>query len=109
MKMVIAIVQNEDTNLLTEALMENKFSVTKLATTGGFLRVGNTTLLIGVEDEKVDQVIEIVREVAKCREQIITTTTPSAYGTEMFSTYPIKIQVGGATIFVVDVERFEKI
>ena len=109
MKMVIAIVQNEDTNLLTEALMENKFSVTKLATTGGFLRVGNTTLLIGVEDEKVDQVIEIVRAVAKCREQIITTTTPSAYGTEMFSTYPIKIQVGGATIFVVDVERFEKI
>jgi uncharacterized protein YaaQ len=109
MKMVIAIVQNEDTHLLTDALMENEFSVTKLATTGGFLRVGNTTLLIGVEDEQVDTVIDIVREVAKCREQIITTTTPSAYGTEMFSTYPVKVQVGGATIFVVDVERFEKI
>lgn len=107
--MVIAIVQNEDTHLLTDALMENEFSVTKLATTGGFLRVGNTTLLIGVEDEQVDTVIDIVREVAKCREQIITTTTPSAYGTEMFSTYPVKVQVGGATIFVVDVERFEKI
>lgn len=107
--MVIAIVQNEDTHLLTDALMENEFSVTKLATTGGFLRVGNTTLLIGVEDEQVETVIEIVREVAKCREQIITTTTPSAYGTEMFSTYPVKVQVGGATVFVVDVERFEKI
>lgn len=109
MKMIIAIVQNEDTHLLTDALMENEFSVTKLATTGGFLRVGNTTLLIGVEDDQVDKVIDIVREVAKCREQIITTTTPSAYGTEMFSTYPVKVQVGGATIFVVDVERFEKI
>lgn len=109
MKMVIAIVQNEDANLLTEALMENHFSVTKLATTGGFLRVGNTTLLIGVEDDQVEKVIDLVKEVAKCREQIITTTTPSAYGSEMFSTYPVKVQVGGATIFLVDVERFEKI
>ncbi|HHT50485.1 MAG TPA: hypothetical protein GXZ78_03290 [Eubacteriaceae bacterium] len=109
MKMVIAIVQNEDANLLVEALMENHFSVTKLATTGGFLRVGNTTLLIGVEDDQVEKVIDLVRQVAKCREQIITTTTPSAYGSDMFSTYPIKVQVGGATIFVVDVERFEKI
>ena len=49
MKMVIAIVQNEDAYFLIEALMENEFSVTKLATTGGFLKVGNTTLLIGVE------------------------------------------------------------
>ena len=78
MKMVIAIVQNEDANLLVEALMENHFSVTKLATTGGFLRVGNTTLLIGVEDDQVEKVIDLVRQVAKCREQIITTTTPSA-------------------------------
>lgn len=107
--MIIAIVQNEDTNLLSEALMENKFSVTKLATTGGFLRVGNTTLLIGVEDDQVEDVIEIVREVSKSRGQMITTTTPSAYGSDMFSTYPLKIQVGGAIIFVVDVERFEKI
>ena len=94
MKMVIAIVQNEDANLLVEALMENHFSVTKLATTGGFLRVGNTTLLIGVEDDQVEKVIDLVRQVAKCREQIITTTTPSAYGSDMFSTYPIKVQVG---------------
>jgi uncharacterized protein YaaQ len=109
MKMVIAIVQNEDAYFLIEALMENEFSVTKLATTGGFLKVGNTTLLIGVEEEKVDRVLEIIKEVAQSREQIISTTSPSDYGTGMYSTYPVKVQVGGATIFVVDVERFEKI
>lgn len=107
--MVIAIVQNEDANILTETLMENDFSVTKLATTGGFLKVGNTTLLIGVEEPKVEQVLDIIREICKNREQIITTSTPSTYGAGMYTTYPVKVQVGGATIFVVDVEQFEKI
>ncbi|RBP42213.1 cyclic-di-AMP receptor [Garciella nitratireducens] len=110
MKMIIAIVQNQDQRVLVETLMENQFHVTKLATTGGFLKVGNTTLLIGVEEERVERVIEIIREVCEPREQIIPNTTNTTLGTEaLYSTYPIKVTVGGATIFVVDVERFEKI
>ena len=108
MKMVIAIVQNEDSHLLIDALMGKDFSVTKLATTGGFLKVGNTTLLIGVEDEKVEEVLDIIKEFGKNREQIITATTPSAFGTGMYSSYPVSVQVGGATVFVVDVEQFLK-
>ncbi len=110
MKMVFAIVQNQDEHVLIETLMENEFHVTKLATTGGFLKIGNTTLLIGVEEERLEKVLQIIREVCQPREQLIPNTTNITLGTDnIYSTYPIKVTVGGATIFVVDVERFEKI
>ena len=103
MKLVYAIVRNEDGNLVTEELTGHKFSVTKLATTGGFLRKGNTTLMVGVEDDKVDEVIEI----------IYNTPYPptSGIGSNVYTCAPIPIpvDVGGATIFVVDVERYERV
>ena len=64
MKLVIAIVQDTDAPGLTKALLERGFQSTKLASTGGFLREGNTTLLIGLEDEKVPEVLELIKE--KC-------------------------------------------
>lgn len=109
MKLVIAIVQDEDAPKLIDNLMGNNFRVTKLATTGGFLKSGNTTLLIGVEDEKRDDVLNIINKLCKSRKRVTTSPTPTTWSSGVYMPYPVEVQVGGATIFVVDVEKFEKI
>ena len=108
MKLIYAIVRNEDGNGVIEELNKNGFSVTKLATTGGFLRSGNTTLLIGTEAEKVDEAIKIIEQRCGERKRIVYTPSPMI-GIGVYTQYPVNVEVGGATIFVVDVERFEKI
>lgn len=109
MKLVIAIVHDEDSHKVMDKLLENGFGVTKLATTGGFLKSGNTTLLIGVEKEKVDEVINIIKELCKSRTELTTTPTPNTWGIGGYMPLTVEVQVGGATIFVVDVDRFEKV
>lgn len=109
MKLVIAVVQDDDAIDLVDVLTEANYRVTKLATTGGFLKSGNTTLMIGVEKERVDEVIKIIEEVCKTRKQIVTSPSPVAGSTGVYVPYPIEVQVGGATVFVIDVDRFEKI
>ena len=76
MKLIVAIVQDEDAGRLVSALMDKGFGVTKLATTGGFLRAGNTTLISGVEDEKLDAALAVIEKICKSREQITASTTP---------------------------------
>ena len=78
MKLIIAIVQDEDSSRLLTSLMNKGFGVTKLATTGGFLKAGNTTLLIGVEDEKVQEAIEAIESVCKSRKQLTTAHTSAS-------------------------------
>lgn len=109
MKLIIAVVHDDDADELVEKLVAKKFSSTKLASTGGFLKEGNTTLMIGVEEEKVDQVIDIIKDVCKVRKQTYTTPIPPTGSAGVFIPYPIDIVVGGATIFVVDIDRFEKV
>jgi len=109
MKLVIAIVQDDDASELVEELMKNKIGVTKLASTGGFLKSGNTTLLIGIEKEKVDDVIKIIEDLCKSRKTITTAASPTTWIAGSYMSYPIEVNVGGATIFVVDVDKFEKI
>lgn len=109
MKLVIAIVQDDDASNLVGKLNKEGFRVTKLATTGGFLRAGNTTLLVGVDEDKVDKVIGTIKNLCESRKQMITSTTPVTGTTGVYVPYPIEVSVGGATIFVVDVDRFEKI
>ena len=109
MKLVISMVQDDDAADLVDAITEAGFRVTKLASTGGFLKSGNTTLMIGVEANKVQNVIDVVEDVCKTRKQIITTPTPITGNMDMYMSYPIEIEVGGATIFVVDVDQFIKI
>lgn len=106
MKLIFAIVNNDDASSVSSALTKSGYSVTKLATTGGFLKVGNTTFLIGVDDEKVSAVMEIIRKYSSKRSQTLPET--SAYGSE-FAPMPVEVTVGGATVFVTDVERFEKL
>lgn len=109
MKLVLAIVQDEDALDLVDAITEEGFRVTKLATTGGFLKSGNTTLMIGVEKEKVQDVIAVVEEVCKKRKQMIATPAPVTGNIDMYMSYPIEVEVGGATVFVIDVDQFVKI
>jgi uncharacterized protein YaaQ len=107
MKLIYAIVNNDDSHSVSSALMQNGFSVTKLASTGGFLMAGNTTFLICIDDEKVDEAISIIREHSKKRKQYVSST--ASYGMGAFNSFPVEVSVGGATIFVTDIERFEKV
>ena len=109
MKLIIAIVQDEDASRLVGQLMNDGFGVTKLATTGGFLRAGNTTLLVGVNDDRFQTAMDIIEKVCKSRKQIAPSSSSSMVGMPgSYSPYPIEVVVGGATIFVTDIERFEK-
>ncbi len=108
MKLIIAIVQDEDSGRLVEELMKNQLGVTKLASTGGFLKSGNTTLIVGVEKEKVDDAIEIIRKTCSPRKRVTTTPSPTTWSTGVYTPYPVEVEVGGATVFVVDVEQFKK-
>ena len=107
MKMIFAIVNNDDSPDVMSALSKEQIPVTKLASTGGFLLKGNTTFISGVEDDQVDGVIALIRENSRRRSQI-THIDYSQFDPGMVS-YPVKVTVGGATIFVVDVEKFEKV
>lgn len=109
MKLIIAIVQDEDATRLISSLMDEGFSVTKLATTGGFLKAGNTTLLIGVEDDKKPACLSIIEKVCKSRKQIATSPVTLGGANGMYAPYPIEVTFGGATVFVLDIEEFLKI
>ena len=109
MKLIIAIVQDEDAGRLVSELMDNGFGVTKLATTGGFLRAGNTTLLVGVDDEKFDGAMAVIEKICKSRKQIATAPTSMTGVNGVYSPYPIEVMVGGATVFVLSVDQFIKL
>ena len=102
MKLILAIVSNDDSGAVSSALTREGFSVTKLATTGGFLMAGN-----GVDDEKVDDVIGIIAKYSSRRTQIVPSTSTMDVG--MYSSFPVEVTVGGSTIFVLNVDRFEKV
>jgi uncharacterized protein YaaQ len=108
-KLIVAIVQDEDASRLVSNLMNEGYGVTKLATTGGFLRAGNTTLLVGVEDDRFDGAMAVIEKVCKSRKQIATSPSPVAGASGVYVPYPIEVMVGGAIIFVVPVEKFIKI
>ena len=107
MKLIIAIINRDDANAVTQNLSKNGFSSTRLSTTGGFLLASNVTLLIGVEDDKVQQAIDLIRERSHSRKQMVPAMTEMSYG--FMPVMPVEVTVGGATVFVVDVERFERL
>lgn len=106
MKLVMAIVKDDDSFNIMNALNIEGFSVTKLASTGGFLKVGNTTLICGVEDEKVDFVIDIIKKEGHSKKQFANGVNVTGNN---YSQPPIEVIIGGATIFVVDVDKFVKV
>ncbi|MBQ8604954.1 MAG: cyclic-di-AMP receptor [Oscillospiraceae bacterium] len=107
MKLILAIINKEDATEVSKHLIKARFSVTKLATTGGFLMSGNITLIIGVEDEKVDEVVKIIGDHSQKRTEIVPST--ATYGIGVTTAFPLEVTVGGATIFVLNVEDFIKV
>ena len=107
MKLILAIVSNDDASAVSTALSKNNFYMTRLSTTGGFLRAGNTTFIIGTEDELVDKAIEIIGSEAKRRTEIVPST--ASYDIGRYASFPVEVQIGGATIFVLDIEQFKKL
>lgn len=105
MKLIVAIVQSEDAKRLQNAFIDNDVRATKLASTGGFLREGNTTFLVGVEDEDVDDVLTIIHENSQTREEVITPGLHPGISFEQ-QIDPVNITVGGATVFILPVDRF---
>ena len=104
MKLIIAIVQDEDASRLVSKLMQQGFGVTKLATTGGFLKAGNTTLLLGVDEARITDAVSIIQSVCSS-----ATTSMNGIGGMDYSTYPVEVTVGGATLFVLTVDQFLKV
>lgn len=107
MKLILSIVSSDDSSVVSSALTKAGFSVTKLATTGGFLMSGNTTFIIGTDDERVEEVIEVIGRHSKKRKQMVPSS--ASYGVGMYTSFPVEVTVGGATIFVLDVEQFKKL
>lgn len=109
MKLVLAIVQEKDASRLIDALTQAEVQATMLASTGGFLREGNATILSGVEDGQVDAVLGVINRVCQRREQLMTPIPPVVEPVDSYVTYPVRVEVGGAIVFVLDVERMERI
>ncbi|MBD5116156.1 MAG: transcriptional regulator [Ruminococcaceae bacterium] len=107
MKLIYAIINNDDSHAVSTALTKGGFSATKLASTGGFLMAGNTTFLVCSEDDKVDEIIEIIRLHSRRRKQFVP--SGASYGVGSYTSFPVEVSVGGATVFVTDIERFEKV
>ena len=107
-KLVLAIINNDDSAIATSALNAEGFFVTRLSTTGGFLTVGNTTLLIGTEDGKVERIKEILSRPCATRRQLNPSSQNYGKGLKSFSPAD-EVTVGGATLFVLGVEQLEKL
>ena len=109
MKLVVAIVHNDDSGALRNALRDNTYPSTLISTTGGFLREGNSTFLIGVDETKIEDLITLIKKNCKTRTQLVNPMPPVMEPGELYLAQPVEVQVGGATLFVINVERFEKI
>ncbi|MCL2397900.1 MAG: cyclic-di-AMP receptor [Defluviitaleaceae bacterium] len=109
MKLIMAIIHDEDAFQIIDVLSEEGFKVTKLASTGGFLRAGNTTLICGVQDDRVNELVRIIEKKCKSRKQITSVNSAHLSTAENYVPYPVEVTVGGATIFVLDVAEFKQV
>ncbi len=107
MKLIYAVVNNDDAHSVSSALTQGGFQATKLASTGGFLMSGNTTFLICSDDDKIDEIIAIIKDHSHKRKQFVPSA--ASYGVGSYTSFPVEVFVGGATIFVTNIERFEKV
>ncbi len=108
-KLIVAIVHNEDAGALVDALLDKEFRATRLHSSGGFLKQSNATIVVGTEDADVDEVMGIVRTTCTSRTQVVNPMPPIMEPGEFFMPYPLEVEVGGATVFVLPVERFERL
>lgn len=106
MKLCVCIVHNRDKGRLTDELIRTGFKFTVIGSTGGFLREGNTTILIGVEPEELPGLQKVVSDNSQSREQLVNVMPYEAAPPGAFLANPVKVPVGGAVMFVLDAEQF---
>jgi uncharacterized protein YaaQ len=109
MKLILAIVQNEDAGGLLDALSQKGFRSTRMNTAGGFLKESNATVVLGVEESQVDEVLAVIRANCHTRTQYLNPLPPVMEPGEFYMPYPVEVQVGGATLFVIDVEQYRQL
>ena len=102
------IVSDQDADRLMQRMVELGFPATKIGSTGGFLRRGNATVLSGVDDARVDQIVELVREECHARKEFVPVQTLPFLGDGGFAADPVEVRVGGAIMFILNIERFER-
>jgi len=107
MKLIMSIVNSDDAGRLVDALTSAGYRATTISTTGGFLRQGNATIFVGVEDEQVPDLLQLIRQNCHTRRQFVNPLPPVMEPGEMYMPTPVEVQVGGATVFVLDVAQFE--
>jgi len=108
MKLILAVIQNEDEDALTEAMEIEGMSVTRIGSSGGFLRASNVTLMTAVEDQQVERVMALLSKHCKRRTKHLHPWVPSMEARERFLG-AIPVKVGGAAVFILSLERVEKI
>lgn len=106
MKLLIAIINNDDSHKVLNEISRAGLYATKLSTTGGFLKAGNMTLIMGVEEDRLEDALDILRKNCSKREEI-TASMPS-FSPEFMGAASMKLTVGGATVFVLNIEQFYK-
>jgi len=110
MKLIMAIVQDVDSRGVLDALVAEGYRATKVSSTGGFLVRGNVTILVGVQDEQVDALLSLLREHCHARREFVSPVMPlSEAAAARHWVQPLEVEVGGATVFVLGVERFEQL
>lgn len=111
MKLIFAVIRDKDANDTAASLVERHIGFTKLASTGGFLRDGNTTLMIGIEDHRVEEVMEVLKDNCAKRSEMEIVAPHATGGVPVWNLgyTPIKVEVGGATVFVLDVADYKKL
>ncbi|MDR2646720.1 MAG: cyclic-di-AMP receptor [Oscillospiraceae bacterium] len=107
MKLLVAIIHRDDGTVVLDELAARGIAFTRLSTTGGFLRTGNDTLLMGLEESGIEGVLDILRAHCSVRKQFVDAGTMPFMGTLLHA--PVEVTVGGATVFVLDVDQFHKI
>jgi uncharacterized protein YaaQ len=109
LKLVVAIVHNEDAGPLVSALLERQYRATRLHSSGGFLRQSNATVMLGVDEDKVEEVLDLIRVNCTSRTQVVNPMPPIMEPGEFYMPYPVEVEMGGAVVFVVPVDRFERL
>ena len=108
MKIILAIVQDKDSNRLANEFIDANIRATKLSSTGGFLKAGNSTFIIGIDDERVDETLALIKETCQSRKQYVSTPVTLDITMDGQIPYPVEVEVGGATFFVLPVEGFHQ-
>ena len=109
MKLIIAVVQAKDVDALLEALTDRGYRATLITSAGGFLRERNATVLIGVQESYVAEVLRIVRQQCQARSRFVNPLMPISEPSEFYIPSTVEVRVGGATVFVLAVERYERV